>query len=103
MITNRYSLSDAGRLIFDSKEKAESALRKFPGAGTTIFLLIGSKIQKSKITQLTSKHYNGVFDIVYRIYKRKPIRSIETGKTIFLKKDEAIKAKSKKNSNPKRG
>lgn len=83
-----YSYEDFGRLVFNNKELADKATKKYPKNGDTIYQVEDDKTSPKKVLGIIYKYVNGVMDLFIKFEDGKEVSSKEIGKTIFLKEED---------------
>ena len=93
-----YSFKDYGRLIFNTLDEANKAVKSFPKAKKTVYQIINQKIYRRTVERISGYSTDIGFDLVLYLDNGKRISTKELGHSLFIKKSDA-KKKNKKRRN----
>ncbi len=86
-----YCFKDYGRLIFDTKQKAIQAAYLLPKPTSFVWQIIGNRVYKKTVLNISSRYINGATDLVIELNKGKEVSIKEIDVTIFKNEQQARK------------
>lgn len=86
-----YTFDDLGFIVFDSAQEAAAAAKKLPLPKTEIFLIKNGKVLRRIVEGVMEDTSKETLELVVCLNAGEDVPISELGKTLFTKKEDAVK------------